>query len=444
MRGLFSTLVALALALAWPSGLLGAQQALGANGTVYRLLDDSYGALFAGGNEAPDESRVLALEIIEPGGRAKRLLVPQTQSRGAELAPNLVYDHSSDTLFLLWEGIFNDLHPLLYLASFTQGAWGEVLEITGDPFARKGRPQLVVTRDVVGRGSPEADRVRTTLHIVWWEETAGGARKRYAPIVIEGGSNQRSWHPTWDLASFGAVHEGGAIREHAELVSIVPGPRSESVLIGFLTTSGDRLVTLESEVLASALSELADSARFHILNDGLLAGGREALADSVGAFIRGSDLGFHDASLAFLAESARQAVLDTRIPYAAAADLADLADSARFHILNDGVRIDAHGLAEDDAFDLIEIERLDHPDTYHRLKVSVLADRPAPPQMGPDAHLFLSVDGRNAILCWVDANAVVYVVSAGDDWGPEQRLVLDASSDLESAYEMLQALARSR
>ncbi len=417
-----------------------AQQVLGRDGTIYRLIDATYGELFTGAHEAPADSRVLALEIITPEGNVTRKLVPETSSRSAELAPQMVYVQSSNTVFLLWEGIFHHLHPLLYLASFQNGEWIDVLEITGDPFARKGQPQLTVTRDL----NRTAEETRTTLHTVWWEETSGGTLKRYAPIVIENGV-RRTWHPTWDLSSFVSEIEGAGIRDQSQVVRVGPGPRHNSVVIGFMTTPGDRVVTLEAEVLPSALGDLGDAIRTHLETEGQRATSLEALADSLADFIRDHGEGFHEASLDYLAESSREALLETRLilvgPFT---DLTELSDQARIHIINEGVRIATHGLEDDAPFEIIEIERPDQPGRFHLLKVSTLSERPAPLGVGAQAELHLSVDGRNAVLAWQHGSNLVYVESIDEGWGPERRLALGESFDLATARAMLETLAASR
>ena len=420
-------------------------QVLGSDGTIYNLLDDTYAALFGDGGEAEGDSRVLGLERIAPDGTSQRYLVPETSSASAEVAAQLVYDQATDTVFVLWEGILNELHPLLFLASFQDDGWGGVQEISGDPFARKGHPQLGVTRDRdQTRTSEDGEALRTTLHIVWWEETSGGTRKRYAPVVVSSGATGYTWHPTWDLSSFLEAVDAPPVAAYTELVRLAPGSTSNNVLVGFLTTGGDRIASVEANVLPPALAGLADAARFHITVSGLRWDSIETLAADVERFIRETGDGFDPEALDFLAEHTAAALRNERLPLGGT-DLGDLGDAARFHIINSGLRIANHGISSNDAYQLIEVERLDQPGTFDVLKISVLSDRPVPAEAEGPFDLFLSVDGRHAIVSWrIESGSVAYVESTDDGWGPARYLTLREGFSLEDAHAMLDGLARSR
>lgn len=431
--------IVIAIALVPPAAGAAQIQVLGNDGTVYRLLDDTYGNLFPAGNEANGDSRVLALEVVAPDKETRRLLVPETASRTAELAPQLVYEQKSGTIFLLWEGIFNQIHPLLYLASFDNGGWRTAIEITGDPFARKGQPRMVATRDLVREGD-EPGAGRTTLHVVWWEETAGGTRKRYTPIVIENGVH-REWQPTWDLSTFVADVALPAVENNTELVHVTPGPSNNSVLVGFLTTGGDRVVTLEIELLPAALSALGDQMRVHIIESGLRAD-PAALANALATAIL-ETAGFHQATLEHIAEQVHETVSTTRIPLDSRG-VAQLGDQIRAHIIESGARIATHGLASGGDFEIVEVERENAPGTFHTFKVTVVAERPAPANLGADAEIFLSADGANALLGWHEDDAYVYVESTSDGWSEPRRLPTGDSFDADTARQLLTTLGRGR
>lgn len=414
-------------------------EVLANDGTVYRLLDDTYGALFPEGMEARDGSRVLALEIVSPDKPVTRLLVPETTSRMAELAPQMVYEQKTDTLFLLWEGIVGNIHPLLFLASFEDGEWGSLIEITGNPFARKGQPQMVVTRDLMRGTEDTPDAARTTLHVVWWEETTGGTRKRYSPIVIEDGAF-RQWQPTWDLSALVASDPDAVLGEHTELIHIAEGPRANTVVAGFLTVEGDRVVTVEIELLSSALSALGDDIRAGIIDIGFRLSAAE-LAQVLADAVRGAD-GLHEANLAHIAEWVRKEVETTRIPVDGRGVEA-LGDHIRAGIIDIGARIAAQdGTGAD--FEIFEVERIDLPGRFHMFKVGVLTERPVPAELGADAEIFLSADGRNAVLAWQVEDSFVYVLSTEDGWLEPQRLAPGFAFDQSAARKLLATLARGR
>ena len=166
-----------ALLLAAPAAASSGRAVLGADGTLVELLDGTYAELFADGNEADGDAEVLALALTAADGTVHHTLVPGTDSGPAETSPTLVYD-GAGLFYVLWEGRFNVVHPLLYLAAFDGNAWSEPVEITGNPLAHKGHPQLVVTHGDAEEG-PSA-----VAHLVWWEESSLGSRKRWAPVLL--------------------------------------------------------------------------------------------------------------------------------------------------------------------------------------------------------------------------------------------------------------------
>lgn len=425
------------------SSAAAAQQAVvGRDGTVLRLLNDRYGTLFPDGVEAAPESSVLALEITRADGTSERLLVPETASHLPEIGPSLVYEEVDGVVFLLWEGLVNNFHPLLFLSSFDGESFGPTLEITGNPFASKSEHQLVVTRDGGGDESGERRMAgtgdRTTLHVVWWEEVPGGSRKRYAPIVLDDGAPPSSI-PSWSLNDLLPAVSEELFSEVHELLTLQPGADHRSVVVGFLSPTGDRLATLAIEVLPLPLVELADKARIQIINIGNKALDRRSLADQVTHEIFANGDAFHISTLSFMTDRVRELIVSSSEPLTATG-AGTLGDNARIQIINIGSKLGTSGLDETAAYKILEIPRNDGGS--HLLKATILAVRPAPEEMGPGARLYVGARGGNAIVAWNEEGFVRFVESQGEGWSVVQSIALGDDLGHDAAQAMLAARVR--
>ena len=71
-----------------------------------------------------------------------------------ETAPTIVFEETSGAAFVLWQTKVGNAFPILNLASRTAEGWSQAIELSGNPYAFKSTPQLLVTRDT----SRSADR----------------------------------------------------------------------------------------------------------------------------------------------------------------------------------------------------------------------------------------------------------------------------------------------
>jgi len=418
---------------------------LGPDGMIFRLQNDLYGSLFPDGTAADPASQVLALDVLRPDGASERFLVPLTESFSAETAPSLVLEDQTGIAYLLWEGLQNGFHPKLYLTSFDGIGWGQQIEISSDPFARKSHPQLVVTREVRPAaalpGEDAAAGSRLVMHVAWSEENgAGEVRKHYAPIVIEDGEHLR-WPPIWDLAAFLAPEEG-PFSDNADALRIAPGANAGAVVAAWITGDGSRVATAEVELVPWALEDLAAKARAQIINGGVRRKSRVVLAGELRDMILAYP-GLHEATLRYLAERVREVLLAGPGGAVDPEELPALAGKARAQIINGGVRFKASGLLGPERFDVVEVGRPNDPERPHLFKVTVLSERPAP-ELGGRPVLYLSPRGSSLIVAWDEEDRVRYVESREDGWGDPQAIVLGDGLDRDAAHGLLAARAQSR
>ncbi len=412
---------------------------LGPDGTVFRLHEGLYGDLFPEGLEVRPNHPVLALDILRAEGSRERLLVPGTVSVDRDRSSSIVFEKNLG-VYVLWETLFNDLHPLLNLTSFDGAEWSEVIEIANGPFAVKGSPELVVTREQgrVEQGRGEQDR--TILHVTWWQKSGGVVLKRYTPIFIVDGS-YNGWSPVVDLASY--LPAGGdaislpEVSGLDEALSLRSGRNDHTVVAGFLNPSTHRLSTVEMEVLPQVLGNMADDARAHIIILGSTVPSLEELGQRVeNRMLVEYGSYFHHAILAYMAAQVRSGI-ESSLQELSEDGISIVADDARAHIIILGSEIGPDGLANLGEPQILEIgQSASGGEPYQYLKVSPISDRVAPEVGGP-AELLLSESGLNLIVTWEDGRRIYYRESVAEGWSEPSFIELTEDLDRETVYRML-------
>jgi hypothetical protein len=429
----FFTLAALATAgplLALAAG----NQVVGSQGAVLRVVSGSFAELFPGSTQFPAEHQVLALDVTRAGA-SQRLLVPGTEEVFEEYSPTLVHDSRAEITWLLWEGIHNGIHPLLYLRSWDAAAgWSEQIELSGSPFSRKGHPQLVVTRDrslETGEGGVALEVERAILHVFWWEEEGAELRKRYAPLVLEGGRFIGA-HPVRDVSDLFAADLSVPPAGFGDVLKVQPGPNAGSVLAGFVAQDSGRVVALEVEVVPRPLSRLAED-----IVDFVEAQDPALPLEQLAALVRdriATAAGIHPATLDYVKQSVAGLIATMDPGEASSGGMQVIGQKAGMHILIIGQRTTMEAPAPDE---VMTVARFGNVKPWHHLRLSRVASRPLPAEVGAGAQLFLSRSGQEACLAWPGENKVIYRESAGEGWSEPQELGLGESLDLNTAMAIL-------
>lgn len=422
---------------------------LSADGKIWKLQSGSYGELFPGSTATARDHQVLALDEVAQNGIGRRWLVPETETAESEHSPGLIYEQTSGAVFVIWESVRPNAYSRLLLTSIQAEAWSEVIEITGNPFSRKGSPQLQVTREA----SPEEDLAAgrspaTIVHLTWWEDAAVGKSKRYAPIVLLGGS-YIGWTPVYDLGLFlpeTPESDRAVIQELEEILTLQRGADGRSVVVGLLDPHSSHLASIEIQVLPSELSELAEAIREAIL--AIYAAEPTLtpiqLAEKARAQIIHIGSKFHASTLAFLSEQIAQLILAEGQLHSTT-NIASIADKARAQIIHIGAKLKAGGLESIEPWQLVEIGMTSLGGApYQLLKVTPLGMW-ALPEVGADPHLFLSESGHDAIVAWAKEGRVFYRDSLADgSWSEAQQILLGDTLDLDTALAMLANRVKSR
>lgn len=425
----------------------GNQAVLDGDGKILRLQNGIYGELFPNELEADADSPVLALEVIGAQGEVTRYLVPGTETSDSESSATLIYEPNSQTTYLLWqEGLANGLHPGLRLTSFTDGEWQEVIEIWSGPFARKGSPDLVITREAAEKSKVGLTaKDRTILHLTWWQEAPATSRKLYAPIIIENGQ-YIGWTPLFDLAAFAPTEPGyvGPAVDFglADAVRVQKGQDHHSITLGFLHPESHQLITLGIEVLPLAVTDLANKARAHIIEMGAFSRSGPLLAQSLRDMLFANGIDFHAASLEYVANRITEdiqaaAVGSGRIIL----DPDQMGLQARAHIIEMGARIATNGLVDSQESQILEVGRAPgDSDPKHLFEVTVLSHREAPAVSDGPVRLYLSENGADVLLAWEDNESprIIYQQSDGDGWNAPTAIEIHDALGRDAIYKLLE------
>ncbi|MEA2692945.1 MAG: hypothetical protein QOJ16_2332 [Acidobacteriota bacterium] len=463
IRTCFAAAIACSLALAGSAMGADRQAALGDSGEVYFVRTGTYGDLFPGGTDAAPENSVLALDVVRKDQPAQRLLVPGTEGADVESSPFELYEATSGALFMVWQAQVSTIHPVLNLSSYKDGAWSPVIQVTGNPFARKGSPQIAITRDTYdvqdATDGTYSTGHRTTLHLIWWEETANGAGNvLYAPILLLDGNYVGSFK-TFTLNSFlsGQAPSGvtGAAAELFRAPRIQSGASARSVVVGFADPASQRLVTLEISMLPGELVSISDYLRAHIIESGAkyLPKNVKGLGDDAHDFVLGSGARLHPGVLSYMADQIRAHIIESGSKATGLGPLKPLSEDLRAHIIESGAtmvgsRIDnVTAKSDSTAFSPI-VEQIPTPDgtagPEHMFQVNVTSSRPIPRTGSAPNSVFVSLDGGESIVSWDLQNEVRYRESTDLGWGPIKILTLDNTLDLDRAHAILDQRVRDR
>lgn len=421
------------------------------DGRLYRLQTGTYGTLFAGGAEAATNAPVLALDILDPDGTERRLLVAGTGDAAREEVAQLVLEETSQTPYVVWERLPAKGAEEVRVVGLEGETWGTpvTLEAQAEITAT---PQLRVTRDSFlagdGKGGSR-EVVRTALHLLWAEAATDGEAVLYAPVILEDGVN-RSPAPRVVLNDFGSAATAGepipeGLRSSPTLER---GSDDRSVVAGFVDVATGRQLTLELRMLPYALGGLALQVERYILDEGALTqgpGGLESLAGGVGGMIIETGRELHPSVRFYFAALAQDAVLEQALGGdGPGVVLQNLAGGVGGMIIEVGSRLfGSDGLDRnyvDSRLNLVEVPRTEAGETVasHMVRIYVTSDRPAPAVgAGVEASLLVSGDGERGLVCWEAGGALLYRESEGAGWTGVRSLPMGAELNREQAQQLL-------
>jgi len=449
-RSLLASIFALALVLAAVVPAAAQQATLGADGWLYTARAGSYGSFFPRGTAYAADATVLVLEIQKPDGTRTRLLAPGGETVAPDSVPFLLWEDTSRRMFMVWEGR-SRIHSNVRLVSFDGAAWSEPLQISGNPFTKKSSPRLAITRDsyVRDRDGVAVSGVRTTLHIVWYEDDYGDVHVLYAPLALDNGAPPRFLPPIFDLGEFvpDATAEGAA--PSASLLRsprVVAASDQKSVLIGLADDATDQLVTLRVDVLPVELSAVADALEtfFDDESNDPCTADPVGLAERARAHLVVIGTRFSAYARSYMADTLREWLLASRNGACANGGRTALAERARAHLVVIG-RSALHEVivSPGDAPTYVLSIAGAASDLHSDLSLTIEHTLASPPAIGAGiARIHLGGSGARTLVSWLGDKQLVYQEHDGAAWLPKQTLALTDSFTLEQAYDLLDGKTR--
>ena len=451
----------LALALAASAGAATTPGAvLGGEGELYRIEQGTYGELMGRPGAPEAANSVLVLRVQRTDRVDDRYLLPASVGPDVESAAALLYEETSDTLFVAWETLTN-VHSQIRMVGFSNGTWGEPIDVSDRRFSFKSDPRLAVTRDAFeGRdadGEPVTVR-RTVLHVAWVEERAEGIAVVYSPVILVDGVFEGTGPgPIFALTDLVTPAEEELLAVPLAELPLPPtveaGSDDHSVVVGFVHPASGRLVAIDLTVLSGDVSALADRVRSHFIDLGSRYDTRDP--EGLAALAGGARSHFIDLGgrldpdvRSFAAESLYQFVLEIGPEYDLdrPGDRRSLGDKARSHFIDLGGRLDRPGLRHPTPIARPRVLDLagSGAASSHQIALREVAGRRLEGlEHGDGALVLLSGDGADALIAWRQAGQLRYQESRGEGWSDVRAISLD-TLDLESALAIVEHRIRNR
>lgn len=456
----------LLLALAWLAAFSAAgavetnrDAALGLAGEVYLAHSGTCGQLFDHCSETGNA--LLAVDIVRSGEDPVRLRVPGTDGPEVEGTPALLFEDASSSLFVVWESKLQPNQSQVNLTWYDGEQWApEVIEISGDVHPLKGPPQVLITRDryEVGLDDEQVSRrQRTVVHVVWWEQGPEAEQVYYTPIILEDGAYIGRNH-VYDLSALDPglpPEEPTSLSPELLRSPVIEAGRDEATtLVAFTNPESERFVVFEVRLLPGELSLLADELQREILRHPELFNpeGIEELADRARGHMIEFGHRLHPGLLQLISDDTAMVIRTYGLT--AAADVEELADRARGHMIEFGARtLGTGGLTAEPASSValtLETRKeaaeppVVEPPPAHHLWLRLVSDRPAPEVGDHPVWIFLSEDGRDAVVSWENNGKLLYRETTPEGWTGVRRISLQGPVDAARAEQILRQRVRER
>lgn len=443
-------LCALALLLLAIAPATAQQSTLGADGWLYTARVGTYGSFFPRGTTYSADATVLVLDVLKADGTRTRLLAPGGDTVAPDAAPFVLWEDSSRRLFMVWEGR-SRIHSNVQLVSFDGANWSEPVQISGNPFTKKSSPRLAITRETYVRDvdGKSVSGVRTTLHIVWYEDDYGDVHVLYAPLLLDNGAPPQLLPPIFDLGEFVPAATAAGTAPSAALLRsprVVAAADQKSVLIGLADDATHQLATLRVDVLPVELSAVGDELEkfFDQEQNDPCTGDPAALAERARAHLVVIGTRFSSYARSYLADTLREWLLAQRNGECANGGRVALAERARAHLVVIGRRA-LHEVivapTEAPTY-LLTFDAL-AGGVHYDLSLSVEHTAASPPAIAAGAaRIHLGGAGRQTLVSWLVNRTLYYQEHDGTSWLPRQSLAITDSFTLEQAYALLDGKAR--
>ncbi len=443
-------------------------EALGSNATIYRLRSlGQSGELL---DSTSLSSTSYELEVLKMGEEPQFLEIPGTEDLQEEKAPNLSYSAETGTLLIVWEDVVNSLHSRIKVVSYHEAVgFTDVLELVGNPFYAKRRPQVLLTTDSAHwrtvNSSEDGDTVidhqlsQRVNHLTWREDQG----HVFYSALAEGSDGAMASTGTVNLSSL-LPSLSDAIEDGVDgTLTLSPGRDHRSALISFVDPLRRRLETVEISSVAIEASILADegfervAASEHEANSGLVGVSEAARSHIVWV---GRQL-TSDTTTEVFSRAIAASVLDAEDTLSQDGWVG-VAEQARSHIVwvGRGLSLDRDEI--DIATALLPLSLsggeqeavtrggLTATEPTVNLVVSHLASRSLPEEAPAESQILVSTDAARAVVSWhttdPETGAVVsvsFAESTSEGWSPVYELAIESAGSLAKAESLLRSRFRN-
>ncbi len=451
-----------------------ADAVLGNSGEVYKVRSGPLNEL-NGTSPSPDGSGsapasgppALAVDVLLPAsGEVETFIVPGSQGGAVETPRLMLFEDSSETLYLFWESLRANGSRELHLAALAEGEWQDAAEVEGSPEAFRSDQGYTVTNDFFEIAlSPEetVEVRRTILHLTWSDiQQIDGSDElvhMYTPIIFADGS-YIGWNPVFVLNDFDPAEAPAEPRALTQQLlssaSLRQGVDSRTIIATFANARSQQLLSLEIEVLPLELGHLGDEIRAQIINMGSLFDGGDiaSLVDEIRAQIINMGSTYNPAFLDYLAGEVGTFVSTHA---ATVPDIDTLATEVRDLAIDTGAALISHrfGQTVTGGSTIIELDLsgLQIPDSQggsspgsineptQILDLRLRAAVSAPDTGDGPTHFYSSATGGKILTAWEDEEALHYQQSSNEGWSDTRSLVLNENLGLSEAHGLLKRKA---
>ena len=365
-------------------------------------------------------ARSLAFLLLEPDGR--RISHALSVADGVvAVGRGLVFLEEHGLYVAVWEEVVSDRATRLLVAIHDGDRWLRTIDVAEGLGKIRGSAEIAVTR---GQRLSMKDRqvaLSPELHFAWRDEESG---EDYYGVLPLDGTAQRVLHVRLSglLARIEDRREG--VEASTVGWSMPPFLRAsadgESVLLGVIDSLRQRLTSLKIEPIAPELLRLADDARAQITWVGATVPSLEELAKRLLEYVEERGQFLHPGVLDFLAGRLERLVLEEGEVLDPAV-LSRLGEKARAQITWVGLRVEDGGLASKEPAWILDTS--DSQDRNQRGSLlSLRLDSPLPEDLRSPQSIFLSADGRRALLAEVGREGVGVTVVGPEGWSERQSL----------------------
>lgn len=423
--------------------------ALSNRGVVYKAQVGNIGKLFPQATATLHDNTGIVLEIKHSDQETEWQLVPSTEGIEVESAPFLLVEGRTNGVHLIWESSRNYIYSRINMASYVDGTWSEVIELSGELFSQKSAPRIAVTRDSYQELDPESG-VEVTYHLtnfhtVWFEDASQGRQAVYSLVQFRNGIFQAP-NQVFVLGDFDSSGNGDLTTDLNSLLespTVVTGRDDEHAVAAFANPENGRLATIDFAIVPYAIVGLAEKIRSEIVDIGQSSWSKDTLAVEVGAQLLANGQEIHPDFLNYIGLAIADTVLGTQPE----TSIIQLSEKIRSEIIDIGARLTV--LGKNDFTEASEITTVEIPAAQEGGLPSILLARVGSSRLAPEigeglVTLYPTPDGNGLIVAWQAESALYYQEDDGTSWSEVRTLRLDKDLDLTAAHQLLERRARGR